>query len=82
MFVQTGGQGETTGTNRQEAPPVFPEGIHFKIRVQPEVKIIKDVLKEINKCAESLPVDFYSSIFTLVDWFIVEIYYIIEELRA
>lgn len=38
LFLQTGGQGEAPGTDRQEAPPFFTESIHIQVRVQPKVK--------------------------------------------
>lgn len=37
LFSQTGGKGEAPGTDRQEASPFFPEGIHLQVRVQPKV---------------------------------------------
>lgn len=41
--LQTGGQGEAPGTDRQEAPPFFTEGVHIQVRVQPEVKLMSQI---------------------------------------
>lgn len=40
---QTGGQGEAPGTDCQEAPPFFTEGINIQVRVQPEVKLMSQI---------------------------------------
>lgn len=66
--MQTGGQGEAPGTDRQEAPPFFTESIHIQIRVQPEVKSNSqiNVLLKSFSVIQSLPfLHFMDQIFDL-----------------